>query len=231
MFFFTTPPTIEYVINKQMTTPIKGEELFKKQMNEIHDYVLLKGCSSPEFYNHKTNAVADIKWIGRGEVVAGSYLSRVINQTIQAADVDIYFHSKVDAEAFRILNNLASTMDDAKFCQMAHHRGIKLNLIWGIQYDNVRDLIGRFDIRACAIAYDPAASEITYVYGAIPDCQDKRITYQTDPRVVSIHRLLKYIGKGFTIDEYQRAILAELIKTDRHSQELELITGYAEKKR
>ena len=104
---------------------------------------------------------------------------------------------------------------------------VRYNVIFGIDFNNAHDLLAGFDIRACAMSFDPSDGTFSAVSGAILDAWHKRVVFQIGSRVVSVNRLLKYTKtKNFTIDKYQRVIFAELIKFGKHSSDLELNTGY-----
>jgi hypothetical protein len=181
------------------------------------------------FETYSINVDTHIKWINKGEVVAGSTMSKLFNDDIVNQDIDIYFHSLEDAKEFASVNCIFHKNAEGvsgSFCQMVYLSLTKINLIWGIPYDSPKDLISRFDIRACSVSLDPNTGTIYAIHGATQDCIAKQIVFNTNPRSVSVARLLKYVSKGFSIDKYQRVIFAELIKLGRHSNELELITGY-----
>lgn len=174
--------------------------------------------------------------------VAGSYvMSKVLRSiyrrdlgcTTPFNDVDIYFPRFSDVEEFVTINNLEKQFytqlkkqQQDWLCAWLTLNDIKINLIWGVEFYNEEDLLHGFDIRACAMCYLPLRREVRAVQGAIGDVVSGRIVYQIGARSTTIHRLLKYINKGFVIDKYQRVILAELIKNDQYSSNIEIHTNY-----
>lgn len=221
---------------------IYGELLYKKQMDDITNNLLLEDNGDVLIHEGVGGAKLSIKGMNMGEVIAGSALTHCVNSAIDAQDVDIYFHSKEDALKWSTYHHTRVFIDksayprnppeitDSEFCANTEMYGIRFNLIWGLTYTDAKSLIAGFDIRACAIAYDPNTDKAYHVHGALQDCFNKHIIFQTNARVVSVARLIKYINKGLTIDKYQRSIFAELIKSGKHDRLLELITGYGEKK-
>jgi hypothetical protein len=93
------------------------------------------------------------------------------------------------------------------------------------QVDDIRDLIAGFDIRACAVAWDAFEDKVIAVDGAVEDCRDLRIVFQTGARSVTVRRLVKYLQKGFDIDHHQKAIFVELVKL-KPNRDQEILGGY-----
>ena len=212
-----------------------AEAMFQQQMDDITENILLDAPTNLSFDIIESVKVKDdVKWTLE-EVVAGSSISNIFNAKIATSDVDVYFKTIESANLFAKLNkveqqvawNLVKQKDQLKMCAWVTLNNRKYNLIWGYKYKNIEDLISRFDIRACAMAYDPCWNKITLVQGALHDALDKRIVWQTTARNISVHRLIKYSKKGFTIDKYQKVIFAELLK-EKFNMELELNTGYGE---
>jgi hypothetical protein len=161
-----------------------------------------------------------------GELVAGSFISSRFGRTYPN-DIDIYFHSIEHAQAWCRLNK-ATMGYMSGICGNAYKKGLgmHINLIVGIPFVEARDLLIGFDIRACAMAYDPVAKKIIAVEGAHEDCEQKRIVWQTTARSITVKRLIKYITeKGFMVDSYQRAMFVELLKI-KSNIEQELAGGY-----
>lgn len=207
---------------------IAREKLYETQLNELRNKVLLDDSEvSHKFLsiNPKFPLITGVTFINAGEVVAGSSMAKMANTSIQANDIDIYFHSKQDVLAFLVANKWSYNLSDLEKAQMCIRHG-DYNLIFDIPFTTPESLISKFDIRACAIAYKPSENRAVWVEGAPEDAVNKVIHFLTSPRSVSIHRLLKYIEKDFKIDKYQRVIFAELIKLGYHDSDLELTTGY-----
>jgi hypothetical protein len=170
---------------------------------------------------------SDFTWINRGELIAGSFMSRlIVCQEIPYGDVDIYFKSKDDADKFRWANPKLRLTHQGEVTTQLMDDKIVINLVHGVNYSSPEDLISRFDIRACSIALDPNTN-ITYsVKGAAGDCSMKRIVFNPNPHNTTIARLVKYVERGFSIDPYQRLFFAELIRSDLFNPKLEISTGY-----
>ena len=212
---------------------LEGEKLFEEQMNVRANYLLLGDDRLPNpplnSANVKTTPIISttLKWINRGEIIAGSWVSsEVFNSKFGAADVDIYFKSRNDVEDFLKLNRLVGKLSMNKIAATVDTPGFSLNLIFGVHYEDVGDLIYRFDFRACSTALDPNSSTIYWVDGAVDDALQRRIVYNPLPHNTSIARLVKYVNKGFTIDAHQRVFLLDLIKTGTVNPDVELTSGY-----
>jgi hypothetical protein len=140
-------------------------------------------------------------------------------------DIDIYFKTKEDAQAFIAVNGIPAYFNfDGPMCAYGTVGEHKMNLIYGVEYNSPGHLISRFDIRACSMAIDPTSNTLFVVKGAIEDATRKQITFNPVPRGVSVRRLTKYIKKGFEIEGYQSLYFVELVRTHLYSAELELMT-------
>lgn len=210
---------------------------YEYQLNEIQDMILLDQVSLPNFID-STNFMNSCPEFGRlvwltsglstmsGEIVAGSFMSSKFNENIKPNDLDIYFHSMEHANLWCKINGIRVPEYVFDLCgRVHHHQGIQYNLIIGIPFSNAKDLIAGFDIRACAIAWDPLEDRAIAVEGAIQDCRDKRLVFQTGARSVTVRRLVKYLEKGFEIDHHQKAIFVELLKL-RSNRDQEMLGGY-----
>lgn len=211
-------------------SPLKGEELFKEQLNHLSSALLVNDYNpnvTVDCYDlaFRTN----IKFINKGELLSGSFVSRSLTRAffkqnhVDAEDIDIYFKSKEDAKEFAQLNMMYMSFD-GPMCAYGHHNNMKFNLIYGVEYDSPAHLISKFDIRACSMAIDVSAMKAYMVRGSLSDCSVKQIFFNPVPRGVSVRRLLKYTQKGFEIDKYQRLFFVELARSDLYSPELELVT-------
>lgn len=209
------------------------DALYQVQASHLASAILIQdydpGVQVDEYIVNFTDKLV---WPGRGELLSGSFVSRsVIEAVVGAAgftaeDVDIYFHTKQDAQDFLWLNAMTQYFNmENPICGYGTFDNIKYNLIWGIEYKDPQHLISRFDIRACAMAIDPTNRKLYMVRGALDDCNNKMIVFNPVPRGVSVRRLIKYVEKGFEIDPHQRLFFAELVRSDLYSTELELITA------
>ena len=209
---------------------------YKSQLDDIKDMILLGQPIVPNFieftnYSLIKQDVKTFNWLTSGksehsgEVIAGSYMSSQFNNKIVNNDVDIYFHSIEHAVLWCKINGVSMPAIQLNLCGKVLHKSRTVNLITGIPFTDARDLIAGFDIRACAIAYDPQVDKAIAVEGAIEDCESKRIIWQTGARNVTVRRLLKYLQKGFNIDGHQNAIFVELLKI-RPNRDQELLGGY-----
>lgn len=229
MPFWTQQPL--YLPPNRKNLLMFGKYLFDKQNEEIANRILI-GDNKPNYSFDKfavPTAHANVNWINKGEVIAGSVLINVVNSDIPCSDVDIYFHEKADAELFLSKNKtFGKTITTEHMCFYAQIAEAKVNLIWGIKYTTPEDLISGFDIRACAQTYDPASQEVIMIEGAWEDSRNKQMIMLTSARVTTVKRIIKYTKKGFAIDKFQRVIFAELLKSGFHSNELEILTGYGE---
>lgn len=210
------------------------EKRYEWQMSVRANYLLLgdKSVNVPVDIIKMPKPVVktNIKWLNRGELIAGSFMCTAVQGSSigKPADIDIYFKSKNDAAEFIKLNNLG-IVDQNDVYFSAFKVGAlmaELNLIFGVHYEDPVDLVSHFDIRACSIALDPSTNIVYAVAGAATDCAIKRVVYNPVPHNTTIARLVKYVKKGFDIDPYQRLFLAELIKSDQYNSDLEITTGY-----
>jgi hypothetical protein len=209
---------------------------YDSMLDDVKDMILLGQPIMPNFieftnYSLMKADVGTFKWLTSGlsehsgEVIAGSYMSSHFNNEIKNNDVDIYFHSLEHAKLWCKINGVKMPEIQFDLCGKVIHRTRVVNVIVGVPFTDARDLIAGFDIRACAIAYDPLANKAIAVEGAVEDCQSKRIVWQVGARNVTVRRLLKYIEKGFKVDHHQNAIFVELLKI-RPNRDQELLGGY-----
>jgi hypothetical protein len=222
---------IKPTINTRMfsESTLFGEYLYKKQMEDIEDLALLGYCGKPSVNSCAINPKPAFTFLGRGEVVAGSSVSHLLNKEIIYNDFDIYFHHEDDAKDFMKLNKLKNAQLYGQQNNLVCISSVcpqTINLIWHIPYSSPADLISEFDIRACAVAIDPYNDMFYAVDGALNDCFNKAIIWQPSCRSATVKRLQKYLGKGFIQDKYQRNIFAELIKAGKHDTNLELFERY-----
>lgn len=219
--------------NIQHTFDFDSEKFYKIQTDHLANAILIDDYN-PNVITETFNIsfATKLMWINKGEVLSGSYIANAVAAMIcgrtvfEADDIDIYFKSKEDAQEFVKLNNMGHFEFISDICAYGAHENMKFNLIYGVPYSDTYSLISRFDIRACAMAIDPTKHELKVVQGAVADAIKKRIVFNPVPRGTSIHRLIKYINKGFEIDKHQRLFFAELIRSNIYSAELELTTGY-----
>lgn len=76
---------------------------------------------------------------------------------------------------------------------------VKIQLIKELQYANPRELISTFDIRACCIALHDG---LIHTFEKTPeDCKKKEIHFnRIDFPVATFKRIMKYVDKGYTLD-------------------------------
>lgn len=213
------------LIDKVQDYTLWDKELYSSQVDDLQDRLLLGGSKTADCYTIHVGGNLPFNWINKGEFIAGSYIMHHLNTKIVASDIDIFFHSKDDALAFSNANPTLKLTKDLKISYYGYTNNRVINLIYGIPYNDGYDLLSSFDIRACAMGYDPITKDFIAVKGSIVDTKCRYIVWQMGCRAATIRRLVKYMGKGFTMPKYQQAILAELIKANIHSSELELIEG------
>jgi hypothetical protein len=209
-----------------------GKPLFDEQISKFTSYLLLKDSDCVEVYSlNATMSTDNLYWPNKGELISGSFVAASIKKLIHSDtfpvnDIDIYFKSKEDAVEFTHINNMSAIHTAHCMCISIMHNSCKLNLIWGVEYSSPKNLISRFDIRACSVAYDPNYKQLYIVKGAIHDIYRRMIIFNPTPRTVTICRLAKYLSKGFVCEKYQRLFFSELVRSDLYNPELELTTGY-----
>lgn len=222
--------------NRETSVMTDGEELFKVQCEKLSAALLVKDYfPEMDVVEWDVDAKAKVRWINKGELLAGSFIANDIVKSIfqsgfPVGDLDIYFKTRADAVEFCAINNMHeanfTAIDEERMCIRFTRSSLKFNLIWGVEYLSPKDLVSKFDIRASSMAYDPTASKLWTVNGAIHDASMKEIVFNPVPRATSIQRLVKYVEKGFTIGKYQRLFFSELIRSDIYSRDVELTTGY-----
>jgi len=210
---------------------------YESQVDDIRDLILLDQVPQPDFIEHaglkqRLSAFSELNWLTSGlstmsgEVVAGSFMSSLFNEKIKFGDMDIYFHSVEHANLWCKINGIHIPEYKWDLCGRVSRPGrVEYNLIIGVPFNNSRDLIAGFDIRACAVAWDAFEDKVIAVEGAVEDCRDLRIVFQTNARSVTVRRLVKYLQKGFDIDHHQKAIFVELVKL-KPNRDQEILGGY-----
>lgn len=200
-------------------------------MDDIQDLILLGKISKPTAsecllsdLNTPNDFFNKVNFVGE-EVIAGSFMSKIVNPHIEAADLDIYFKNVEHATEWCKANHLHMTEIHHNMCNYVTSPYGSTNLIVGIPFEDPVDLISGFDIRACSIAYYPATQKVYYLDGALKDCVNRTIVYQIGARHVTVTRLVKYLKKGFHIPSTQKAIFAELLKL-KPNRDQELLGGY-----
>lgn len=224
---------LKFYIPLQGASLKKDKELYDEQVNHLGSALLINDYD-PNINVDQSTINKTIPFaFPKDALISGSFVMHHVGKCIGGVnlsydDVDIYFKTKVDAQQFLTMNNISGFVYgfhfDSAMCSYGKIRGIKFNLIYGVEYDSPAHLISRFDIRACSMAIDPNALTLHAVRGAIEDATERRITFNPIPRGVSVRRLTKYIKKGFTIDGYQSLFFVELVRSHLYSAELELMT-------
>lgn len=169
-------------------------------------------------------------WPNNGELVSGSFVMEALrnifgwSDKIEYDDIDIYFKSKEHAEEFAKLNNFTISNLEHPMCSYVTGNEQLYNLIWGVNYTDAEDLLSKFDIRACSVAFCPNQVKFYTLEDSLLDIETKNIVFNPVPRAISLNRLIKYIRKGFKINPYQRLFFVELLKSHIYSADLELQT-------
>lgn len=226
------PHIVEYYVAKD------EEAMYKEQTSALASALLVGDVAPPmDIDTYPLNATYNLKF-PQGALICGSFATRIVSDVVSSTlaplivdDIDIYFKSRSDAEDFIKLNDglLNIDVEGFKTNNMCVY-GLfspgkeKINLIYGVEYTDVHDLLSRFDIRACSCALDPNKNTIHTVRGAVRDIRRREMVFNPVPRAVSLRRYSKYVAKGFTASPYQNLFFAELLRSPIYSQELELLT-------
>ncbi len=217
---------------------LNDDEYYKYACDTLAAYLLIEDTiPSLDVVETSFSCPNGLLWLNRGEIIAGSsVMSTVAKATFGADlvsnDIDIYFKSKDDAVAWAYLNKFMTPKFDPQvafenpICTYGFIGDSKINLIYGIPYASTKDLISRFDIRACSMALDFNNNTLYSVKGALSDIGNKAIKFNPVPRSVTIKRLVKYVEKGFKINSNQRLFFVELLKTNLYSAELDSFKNY-----
>jgi hypothetical protein len=229
MDFWQAPPI--FFMQLHGGTLKKGKDLFDYQVSHLANALIIDDYDAKiEIDTCSISAATPFKF-PENALISGSFVMHHVSQHIGHIhhafdDIDVYFKNKDDAIVFLMLNGVhPGTFNfDSPMCAYGYIEGNKMNLIYGVEYDDPGHLISRFDIRACSMAIDPNTMTLYVVKGAIEDATQKNITFNPVPRGVSVRRLTKYIKKGFSIDGHQSVYFVELCRSDIYSQELELMT-------
>lgn len=225
---FDKTPT--FFLPLQTSTLKTGQELFDEQIGHLGSALLVEDYDANVVIDTcQLNGASRFKF-PQGALLSGSYVMHVVaNQVghvdLKYDDCDIYFKSKDDAKQFVTDNKMDGIhVGDSPVCAYGYYGGQKFNLIYGVEYTSVANLIGRFDIRACSMAIDPNTMELHVVRGSIEDATRKQLVFNAVPRGCSMRRYAKYITKGFHADSHQNLFFVELLKTEIYKPELELLT-------
>lgn len=223
--------------NAKLNTPFNENQYYKRQLDIlanamfIDDYFSnMKVIAYPILNNG--NPTPNLRWLDKGEPVSGSFItnttSKILNlkEEIEYNDIDIYFRSKEDVIEFTKLNNIDLPEDQRQnqMCFYVTGNNHRYNLIYGVNFLTVEDLISKFDVRACSVAFCPNKNEFYALDGTVEDTYAKKIVFNPLPRTTTISRLIKYVNKGFYISAHQRAFMAQPIRTNNYLIDLELNT-------
>jgi hypothetical protein len=210
---------------------LKGEDLYKYQMEHLANAILLEDYDPKVEVDSCSFGVLSTLKFPPFALVSGSYIMHCVvksmnNSDLKWDDIDVYFKSKDDARTFVAMNNFHGFDFNNPMCAYGYiGNGIKMNLIYGVEYSTPGNLISRFDIRACSMCVDPNTKTLYVVRGSVEDATIRKIiTFNPVPRGISVRRLVKYVQKGFEVEKYQALFFTELIKTDIYKPELELLT-------
>lgn len=214
--------------------PLKsGEELYHHQIDKLSNAILIDD-RSPQV-NIESSLISQpitLLKFPKDSYISGSFVMAMVAHQLSRVplawdDIDVYFKSKECAIQFLTENKVEPSSFSSfenKICSYGWIGPDKYNLIYGVPYDGINWLIGKFDIRACSMAIDPNKMTLYVVEGSIEDATQKRLVFNPVPRGVSMRRYAKYLEKGFKADSHQNLFFVELLKTDIYSPELELHT-------
>lgn len=225
---FDKTPT--FFLPLQTSTLKTGKELFDEQISHLGSALLVDDYDANVTIDTCQLTSRSRFKFPQGALLSGSYVMHVVANSIghvewKYDDCDIYFKTKEDAKQFVTDNAMHGIhITDSPVCAYGYHEGMKFNLIYGVEYTSIANLIGRFDIRACSMAIDPNTMELHVVRGAVEDATRKQLVFNSVPRGCSMRRYAKYITKGFHADSHQNLFFVELLKTEIYKPELELLT-------
>lgn len=209
-----------------------GKDLYDYQINHLANALLVEDYDANVVIDSCPIQLKTAFKFPKDSLISGSFVMHHVTKQLcgidhKYDDIDIYFKTKEDAQEFLKLNMISGHYSfnfENPMCAYGHVGPNKLNLIYGVEYKDVGNLIGRFDIRACSMAIDPNTNMLHVVEGSLEDASRRIITFNPVPRGVSVRRFTKYIQKGFTPDKHQNVFFVELLRSDIYSQELELMT-------
>lgn len=228
--FFQEPPKFFMPLARKNLK--LGKDLYDYQINHLGNALLVEDYDANVIIDSCSIQLKTAFKFPKDCLISGSFVMHHITKQLcgidhKYDDIDIYFKTKEDAQEFLTLNGEPNHYAfDFKnpMCAYGFLGPNKLNLIYGVKYKDVGNLISRFDIRACSMAIDPNTNMLYAVEGALDDATRKILTFNPVPRGVSVRRFTKYIQKGFTPDKHQNVFFVELLRSDIYSQELELMT-------
>lgn len=214
---------------------LSGKDLYDWQLSHLGSALIIEDYDAPVEINSGEAKFKTDFIFPKDSLISGSYAMHLGAKNIQCGtstikhdDIDIYFKTKEDAQEFLKLNTSQGPIDGFAFenhiCTYGYINLHKINLIYGVEYENPGHLISRFDIRACSMAIDVNASMFYVVRGALEDATKKQLVFNPVPRGVSVRRFAKYIEKGFKTEKYQNLFFVELLKSSCYKPELELLT-------
>lgn len=168
----------------------------------------LKACEEQANILKKYNAIL------AGGAITSLFTGRRIN------DFDMYFRTKEDAEnAIHDINKLPSkraffTDNATSFSFVDYHRTLKIQCINNKKFlGEPVDIIENFDLSINKAAYDLVSEELILTDEFIKD-NTKRvlsINKYSDFPIITLHRAIKYIDRGYKLPAYEQIKLALMI--------------------
>lgn len=174
-----------------------------------------------------------------GWIAGGALRSRIANDG--QSDYDCYFKSSKDLDYAKILiiNDLdlkaTIAIDDEYLLSMNSKIG-KIDLVKKYYYCP-KDCLNDFDLTVCCLALDHAGN-VYWLDRSLQDIKDKKLVLHnpSTPKSTML-RLVKYGGKGYTMDIENSAKLAKMIKEETDDDTFEKLAkrgnydSYYEKKK
>lgn len=150
----------------------------------------------------------------RAIVAGGAALYWYQNQPVKDHDIDLWFKTREDAEAMTKYlcekQDPVFKTDNADTFEIDRNSKIyKVQVIRRHVYDNVNDLLDRFDITVCKVATDGNHWWIGRHF--ITDLKDRRLRF-TSFKPEMVRRMVKYMVYGYTPDD---ATLQQIINDPR----------------
>jgi hypothetical protein len=173
------------------------------------DYI----TKTPEEFNLIGSDIADLLYYLRTEhgllmegnvwLAGSSLLHHMIDSNDALSNFDFDFFFKNQESYDKWYHVLASTSED--YIDMEHSvmfkiDGYEINLIKAFLYEDVEQLLNSFDISVSRIAFD---GHKVYLHDLVmPDINvmKMQVLYISNP-LTTFGRLLKYVGKGFSMKE------------------------------
>jgi hypothetical protein len=143
-------------------------------------------------------------------IAGGAILRTFLNQPLNT-DIDLFFNSLCQYdEAYKKMKDNALFVVESKFSStfkiLIEHKGVekehKIQLVKFIFSEKAMDIINKFDINICEIAFD--GNRVIIPEESIDGIQTKKMKIHVDRITHPAHtlkRTIKYVSRGFSIDE------------------------------